>query len=190
MVELMANRDKPFGDIRSQNAVILFADIVGFTPFAERVGPEESIHLLRQFHEEMESIIFRHEGTLDKFLGDGVMASFGTPNVREDDSQRALLCVKDMVDVVLPHGLSISVGAHRGEVVLGDVGSERRLEFATIGDTVNVAARLEAATRSAKVRALVSDACITDASTQEPFKYVGPLNLRGRTEALNVWQMK
>ncbi len=190
MVELMANRDKPFGDIRSQQVVILFADIVGFTPFAERVGPEEAIHLLRQFHEQMENIIFRHEGTLDKFLGDGVMASFGTPHVREDDSQRAILCVKDMVDVELPHGLSIAVGAHRGEVVLGDVGSERRLEFATIGDTVNVAARLEAATRQAKVRALVSDAFMVDLVAKEPFEYAGPLKLRGRKEALSVWKLK
>ena len=173
MVELMANQDKPFGDIRSQQVVILFADIVGFTPYAERAGPEEAIHLLRQFHEKMENIIFQHEGTLDKFLGDGVMACFGTPHVREDDSKRALFCVKDMVDVELPHGLTISVGAHLGEVVLGDVGSKRRLEFATIGDTVNVAARLEAATRKAKVRALVSDVCIRDAGAKNRSNTLG-----------------
>ncbi len=190
MVELMANRDKPFGEIRTQNVVIIFADIVGFTTFAERVGPHEAIRLLRHFHEQMESIIFRHEGTLDKFLGDGVMASFGTPQTREDDSERALLCVKDILDVDLPHGLTISVGAHRGEVVLGDVGSERRLEFATIGDTVNVAARLEAATRQANVRAFVSDSCIKETTAIEPFTHTGPIELRGRKEPLNVWQVE
>lgn len=189
MVDLMANRDKPFGEIRSQTVVIVFADIVGFTAFAERTEPETAIRLLRQFHEQMENIIFRHEGTLDKFLGDGVMASFGTPDVRKDDAQRALACVKDMVDVVLPDGLRVAVGAHRGEVVLGDVGSERRLEFATIGDTVNVAARLEAATREAGVRALVSDACVREAENRERFDHHGPLKLRGRKEPIEVWHL-
>ena len=137
----------------------------------------------------MESIIFRHHGTLDKFLGDGVMASFGTPNVGKDDSQRALECIKDVADVLLPQGLSISVGAHRGTVVLGEVGSSRRLEFATIGDTVDVAARLEVATRQSDVRALVSDALIMDAGAQAPFEHVGPLEIRGREEPIDVWQL-
>ncbi len=189
MVDLMANRDKPFGEIRSQTVVIVFADIVGFTAFAERTEPQAAIRLLRQFHENMERIIFRHEGTLDKFLGDGVMASFGTPDVRPDDAKRACACVREMAEVILPEGLSISVGAHRGDVVLGDVGSERRLEFATIGDTVNVAARLEAATREAGVRALVSDACLADAGDKNPFEYHGPLTLRGRKEPIDVWRL-
>ncbi|CAN0295921.1 unnamed protein product, partial [Discosporangium mesarthrocarpum] len=189
MVDLMASRDKPFGDIRSQEAVIVFADIVGFTQFAERVGPREAIDLLRQFHAEMERLIFLHEGTLDKFLGDGVMASFGTPDTRTDDSDRALRCIVDMTGVSLPHGLSIVVGAHRGEVILGDVGSTRRLEFATIGDTVNVAARLESSTRQAGVRALVSDALMADADEKGPFEYIGPLDVRGRNEAIKVWSI-
>ena len=87
MVEMMANRDKTFGEVRSQEVVIVFADIVGFTAFAERNEPEETIRLLGKFHEELENIIFKHEGTLDKFLGDGVMASFGTPLTRDDDSR-------------------------------------------------------------------------------------------------------
>ena len=187
MVELMANRDQPFGDVRSQEVVIVFADIVGFTAHAERNDPEQTIRLLGQFHEQLESIIFKHEGTLDKFLGDGVMASFGTPLTRPDDSDRALRCVAEMVEVELPDGLSISVGAHRGKVVLGDVGSERRLEFATIGDTVNVAARLEASTRKAGVRALVSDALVKDAENVESYERFGPLQLRGRKEEMDVW---
>lgn len=190
MVDLLADRDKPFGETRSQVVVIVFADIVGFTRFAEAEDPETTIQLLRSFHEQMESIIFQNNGTLDKFLGDGVMASFGTPNVGDDDSKRALECIKDMADVSLPLGLSISVGAHRGTVVFGEVGSSRRLEFATIGDTVNVAARLEAATRKSKVRALVSDAVISDAGVREPFEHAGPLKIRGRAEAIDVWQFR
>lgn len=190
MVELLAQRDKPFGETRTQVVVIVFADIVGFTRFAEDAGPEKTIRLLRDVHEQMENIIFRNSGTLDKFLGDGVMASFGTPNVGEDDSQRALECIKEMAELSLPEGLSISVGAHRGTVVLGEVGSSRRLEFATIGDTVNVAARLEAATRNANVRALVSDAVIEDAGVQKPFEHAGPLDIRGRAEPIDVWQLR
>ncbi|MEP5180957.1 MAG: adenylate/guanylate cyclase domain-containing protein [Rhizobiaceae bacterium] len=189
MIEMMATRDNPFGEIRSQEVVILFADIVGFTAFAERNEPKKTIELLGRFHEQMERIIFSHEGTLDKFLGDGVMASFGTPLTRDDDSDRALRCIEEMVNVDLPDDLSVSVGAHRGTVVLGDVGSKRRLEFATIGDTVNVAARLEASTRAAGVRALVSDALVQDASTTGGFEHSGMQKLRGRKEAIDVWHL-
>ena len=190
MVELMAARDKPFGEVRSADVVIIFADIVGFTTYAEKAGPQDTIGLLRQFHEDMERIIFRHEGTLDKFLGDGVMASFGTPDTRADDSDRALRCVRDMLNVKLPSGLTVSVGAHRGTVVLGDVGSKRRLEFATIGDTVNVAARLEATTRSAGVNAVVSDQVISQASSSGPFEHFGPVSLKGREDPIDVWHLK
>ncbi len=189
MVELLADRDKPFGETRSQTVVIVFADIVGFTRFAEVADADATIQLLRNFHEKMEDIIFRNNGTLDKFLGDGVMASFGTPNVHKDDSLRALECIKDMADLSLPEGLSISVGAHRGKVVLGEVGSSRRLEFATVGDTVNVAARLEAATRQLDVRALVSAEVIADAGVQNPFEHAGPLKIKGRVEPIDVWRL-
>lgn len=189
MVDLLANRDNPFGQVRTQEVIIVFADIVGFTSFAESNEPEKTIQVLRQFHEQLESVIFKHQGTLDKFLGDGVMASFGTPHTSDDDSNRALKCIEEMVETELPEGLSISVGAHRGKVVLGEVGSKRRLEFATIGDTVNVAARLEAATRQAGVRALVSNDLIADTSTVGPFDHLGMLQIRGRKEPIDVWRL-
>ncbi len=190
MVELLANRDRPFGDVRSQDVVIVFADLVGFTAFAERHEPEETIRLLSRYHEQLESIIFKHEGTLDKFLGDGVMASFGTPFVRDDDAERALRCVEEMAEIQLTDGLSISVGAHRGKVVLGDVGSERRLEFAIVGDTVNVASRLESSTRESGVRACVSDELMQTAEYAGNFVRAGSLVVRGRKEAIAVWRLK
>ena len=79
MVDRLADQDHPFANIRSQSVAVLFADIVGFTQMAEQGNPEKVVHLLRQFHAHMEHCVFNNNGTLDKFLGDGVMASFGSP---------------------------------------------------------------------------------------------------------------
>ena len=79
IVDQMTERDQPLGAVRSQVVAVMFVDIVGFTSLAERSSPDEMVTLLRQFHQRMESAVFEHGGTLDKFLGDGLMATFGIP---------------------------------------------------------------------------------------------------------------
>jgi adenylate cyclase len=145
----------------------MFIDIVGFTQFAARHTPEEVVTFLRDFHGRMEQAVFQHEGTLDKFLGDGLMATFGTPEPGPSDALNALNCAREMMRVMEEWNrqreqageeiIHLSIGVHYGDVVIGDVGSERRLEFAVLGDTVNVASRLEALTRPLGVHTVLSD---------------------------------
>lgn len=156
VVAELSGNDEPLKQVRTQDVAVLFADIVGFTRYAEGRSPTEVIGTLREFHERMEREVFRHQGTLDKYLGDGLMATFGTPFTSEHDAGNALLCALAMIGSIDELNrernnrdeppIRLSVGLHYGQVVLGDIGLNR-LEFAVIGNTVNVASRLESLTR-------------------------------------------
>ncbi|WP_299650408.1 adenylate/guanylate cyclase domain-containing protein [uncultured Tateyamaria sp.] len=196
MVEELSTKDEPLGQIRSHDAAVLFVDIVGFTTYANGRPAEEVIETLRAFHARMESEVFAHGGTLDKYLGDGLMATFGTPLPLEDDAARAVACVRAMVDRMdalnadrgtdgLPE-IDARFGLHFGPVVLGDIGANR-LEFAVLGDTVNVASRLEAMTRGLDVRAIVSDAIMVAAGGTDGFHRAPDQTVRGVAKPLPVW---
>ncbi|WP_299700895.1 adenylate/guanylate cyclase domain-containing protein [uncultured Tateyamaria sp.] len=198
MVEELSTKDEPLGQIRSHDAAVLFVDIAGFTAYADKRPAQEVIETLRAFHARMESEVFAHGGTLDKYLGDGLMATFGTPLPLQDDAARAVACVKAMADRMdalnvdrradgLPE-IDARFGLHYGPVVLGDIGANR-LEFAVLGDTVNVANRLEAMTRALNVRAIVSDAVVTAAGASEGFRRAPDQSVRGVAERLPVWVM-
>ncbi|TAJ87891.1 MAG: adenylate/guanylate cyclase domain-containing protein [Reyranella sp.] len=203
MVDELATASSDVGAVRSQDVAVLFADIVGFTKLAERETPETVVELLRRCHAVIEQAIFANGGTLDKYLGDGVMATFGTPRISPADCANALAAARDIVEGVasantglvaagLPP-LQISVGVHFGPAILGNIGSERRLEFATLGDTVNVASRLESATRALGCRIVASDALVsrvgegTQGAVTGGFRRVPALSLRGREAPIDVW---
>ena len=136
IVEELAEQDEPLGAVRAQSVAVLFADIVGFTRIAESQTPGEVVGFLREFHARLERCVFDHGGTLDKFLGDGVMATFGTPVSGEHDAANAVGCAHAMVEEIAAWNrerqatgaaeVKLSIGVHYGEVVLGDIGSERR----------------------------------------------------------------
>lgn len=167
VVEELSQNDDPLKQVRKENIAVLFIDIVGFTRFAAGRDPYEVIEVLRGFHARMETEVFRHYGTLDKYLGDGLMATFGTPVVGARDASNALACARAMIDVIDRWNLErrragepeikAGIGIHYGAAVLGDIGANR-LEFAVIGDAVNVAAKLEAMTRVLDCRLVMSDA--------------------------------
>jgi len=204
IVDNLATRDQPLGDVREQPVAVLFADIVGFTKMAEAQSPDAIVALLRDFHSRMEACVFDNGGTLDKFLGDGLMATFGTPDTSPDDAMHALQCAQSMNTVMkdwnaarkqsnLP-AIQLSVGIHFGQVVLGDIGSERRLEYAVLGDVVNVASRLEALTRPLNASVLVSDAVIEaaggpDIAEKLGYTATGPQEIRGREQTISGWQL-
>ena len=135
--------------MRTQNAAVLFVDIVGLTAFADARTPEEVVRILREFHALMKQEVFRHNGTLDKYLGDGLMATFGTPFVGKADASNALSCAQAMIaaadrwnnqrQTAGETPIRVSFGLHYGPVVLGDIGLTC-LEFAVIGSTVNAEA--------------------------------------------------
>jgi adenylate cyclase len=205
MVDQLATQDRPFGRTREQDIGVLFADMVGFTRFAENSSPDELIQLLREFHSRVARTIFDHGGTLDKFIGDCVMATFGTPSTSGDDATRTIACCRavsaniavwntERAAAGLPP-VSIGVGAHYGRVVIGDIGDERRLEFAVLGDTVNVASRLEGLTRELSSTILISDelaqAARSEAAGEDHlmggFARTEPHILRNRSEPVFLW---
>lgn len=166
VVEQLSQNDEPLKQVRKENIAVLFIDIIGFTKFSAGRDPYEVIEVLRGFHARMEAEVFHHHGTLDKYLGDGLMATFGTPVPTPLDAVNALSCARSMVDIIDRWNLErrrageeeiqVGIGVHFGPVVLGDIGANR-LEFAVIGDAVNVAAKLEAMTREMGARVVVSD---------------------------------
>lgn len=166
MVERLANREDVLGANRVQPVAVMFADIVGFTALADRLTPDGVVTLVRRFDAVMEAVVFEHDGTLDKFLGDGVMATFGTPEPGPKDAANALACGLAMQRAMAEFNttqaeagepaIRLAIGIHYGDVVIGDVGSERRLELAVLGDVVNVASRLEAANRPENAAIIVS----------------------------------
>ncbi len=181
VVESLSHNDEPLKQVRKENVAVLFIDIVGFTRFAAGRDPYEVIEVLRGFHARMEAEVFRHHGTLDKYLGDGLMATFGTPVTTPLDASNALACGRSMVDVIDRWNLErkragepeiqVGIGVHYGPVVLGDIGANR-LEFAVIGDAVNVAAKLEALTRDFGARIVVSDAARAQSLIETPSETV------------------
>jgi adenylate cyclase len=170
MIEQLADADRPLAEVRTETVAVLFADIVGFTGLSEVKTPEQVIALLREFHARMQAVVFAHQGTLDKYLGDGLMATFGTPRPGRRDAANGLAAARHMAETVQAWNrlrqeqgaepIRIGIGLHWGPVVLGDIGGENRLEFATIGDTVNVASRLEQMTRELGAEIVASGALV------------------------------
>lgn len=201
MIDELAETDVPLGQTRHQDVSVLFADIVGFTSLAAQRTPEQVIALLRDFQGRMEGCAFAHRGTVDKYIGDAVMVTFGTPYPAADDARRALACAHAMLEAIADWNrqriaedeppIRIGIGIHHGAAVLGDIGSKRRLEFAVVGDTVNVASRIEGLTRALGVDLLVSDSFMSRAREEgadtAAFADLGPQVLRGREEPVQVW---
>jgi adenylate cyclase len=208
MVDRLAQADQPLGAVRAQPVAVLFADIAGFTRLAEYEAPERVIALLRGLHARLEAAVFEHHGTLDKYLGDGVMATFGTPDAGPDDAANALASARAMLASIdawnrdraarAESPLRLSIAIHYGEVVLGDVGSARRLEFAVIGDVVNVASRLEELASELGTRLVVSDALVEaaraapgrQATALAGLERAAPRVLRGRTAPVALWALR
>ncbi|WP_342641382.1 adenylate/guanylate cyclase domain-containing protein [Rhodoligotrophos ferricapiens] len=199
VAEAMASKaDLGFGEPTRRNVAVMFADIIGFTGLSERLSAEQIFDLLRSFQTRSCRIVFEHGGTLDKFLGDGFMATFGGLEHQADAAQRALSCALALQEEMKKWNakrrhraaseIKVAIGLHYGEVVVGNLGADRRIEFTVVGDVVNVASRLEAATRELGVRILVSDACLAAAglSAAGEFDRVLNISLRGKSSTIRA----
>ncbi|MBR1209813.1 adenylate/guanylate cyclase domain-containing protein [Bradyrhizobium sp. JYMT SZCCT0180] len=204
VVEQLSKNDDPLKQVRTQNVAVLFTDIVDFTAYADGRSPMEVIGTLRQFHERMEREVFRHAGTLDKYLGDGLMATFGTPFTSDSDAGNALRCAQAMIGSIAELNrerntrneppIKLSVGLHYGQVVLGDIGLNR-LEFAVIGTAVNAASRLEALTREYGCALVASDELVQRAraetgSSSDDFLHLvkkPARTIRGLEQPVGIW---
>ncbi|WP_415220821.1 adenylate/guanylate cyclase domain-containing protein [Pseudophaeobacter arcticus] len=206
VVEQLSQNDEPLKQVKIQNVAVLFIDIIGFTRLASGRDPHQVIALLRGFHGRMEREVFRHNGTLDKYLGDGLMATFGTPSAGERDASNALECALAMQESLAIWNrerrrmgepeIQAGIGIHFGETLLGDIGANR-LEYAVIGTAVNVAARLEEMTRRLKTPIAMSDALRLQAQLEQPnfdlshgFECHPDQEVRGLDETMKVWAQR
>jgi adenylate cyclase len=204
VVEELSKNDEPLKQVRTQHVAVLFVDIVGFTTFAEARTPEDVVRTLREFQALMEQEVFRYSGTLNKYLGDGLMATFGTPFVGEVDASNALRCAQAMIAAADRWSaerkatdeppMRVSFGLHYGPVVLGDIGLTC-LEFAVVGSTVNAASRLEALTRKLDCALVASDDLVKRAKAELggvdelflPMMAQAPQTVRGLEHPIAIW---
>ena len=181
----------------SQTITILFADIRGFTRISEHAPPERIVSLLNRYFSAMTDIIFAHGGTLDKYLGDGLMALFGAPTATPDDANNALNAAVAMQRRVLGINLElgkeglpeigVGMGLHTGEVIVGYIGSERRSEYTAIGDAVNTCSRLESNAKGGEI--LMSDATAKAARSRYKLKPRDPITVKNREQPVVLWEV-
>lgn len=185
-------------DAQDRDVSILFADIVGFTSISEKLTPSEVGRFLNYYFSQLTSIIFKYEGTLDKFIGDALMAVFGAPIAQKDHAFRAVSAALEMRDRVaqlqfkkevgLELELHVRIGINSGTVVAGDIGSPQRMEYTVIGDTVNAASRLEEEVAE-------PDCIVIGERTWKPirkyfkFKEIGKFNVRGREGSIKCFKV-
>jgi adenylate cyclase len=177
---------------------VVFADVVGFTPLAEARGAEQVVALLNELFSVLSEIVFRHGGTVDKFIGDCIMAVWGAPVAQEDHAERALAAAEDMMRFLETANeewrekydieLRLGIGVNSGEAIVGNIGSDKRMEYTVIGDVVNVAARLEAIAQPNQV--LVAESTRKLVGEKFLLRELGSKKLTGRKNETIVFALE
>jgi adenylate cyclase len=178
---------------------VLFCDIRNFTRFANALPPEEVVAFLNEYFAEMIEAIFGHQGTLDKFLGDGLMAVFGAPL---DDPQHELHAVMAALEMQTrlqrlrerwpgdKGAIASGIGIHTGDAIVGNIGSEQRMEYTAIGDTVNIASRLEAATKEHGCEILLSESTAEGLGDTFSLRQIDDIQCRGVAQLLKIYTVE
>jgi adenylate cyclase len=180
-----------------REVTVLFCDVRGFTPLTERLSPEEVVLLLNDFYTLMIETTFKHDGTLDKFIGDAVMAIFGAPIAHPDHSLQAVRTALAMQAGVVElnerrqkagkEPISVGIGVSAGEAVAGTVGTEDRMEYTVIGDTVNLAARLESNAKMGQI--LISHPTYESVRDAVQVRPLGAIRVKGKEEEVEVYEV-
>lgn len=192
--------DFRFGSVEKRYVAILFSDVQGFTSLSEKIDPGEAVVLLNRYLNEMVDIIYKHGGTLDKIMGDGVMAYFGAlPPLAKPEAaavqcalemQRAMKLWREASENAGVPALKIRIGIHAGEVVVGEIGAKKQLGYTIIGDAVNIAARLEPLNKKFESEILVSQAIKDKLDTTFQTVFMGELEIRGREEGILAYSIQ
>lgn len=182
-----------------RKVTVVFTDIRQFTHVSEDLPPEKVVSLLNEYFAVMVDIIFKNQGSLDKFIGDGMMVEFGAPL---DDPLQELHAVTTAIEMQQAikklstkwqsegwPAIKLGIGVHSGIAIVGNIGSERRIEYTAIGDTVNVASRLEQLTKELKTPILISEATVKAIENNFKFKNLGPFVLHGRVHPIVVYAL-
>ncbi|HOX28550.1 MAG TPA: adenylate/guanylate cyclase domain-containing protein, partial [bacterium] len=184
---------------KKQMVTVLFSDIRGFTVFSEKYAPEEVVARLNEYLSAMVDVIFENEGTLDKFIGDAVMAVFGSPIAHDDDPLRAVKTALDMQRRL--NGLNekwtsegreplvIGIGINTGEVIAGNIGDMRRMEYTVIGDNVNLASHIEGLTKNFNCPILMSASTYELVKDKVVAKNLGSVSMKGKLREVEIYEL-
>jgi len=177
---------------------IMFVDIRGFTHFSESRDPKDVVTFLNNYFGHLTEIVFRHDGVVDKFLGDGLMAFFNAPIENPDFVKNAVECCIEIREfsqkssIFFGNGsfvLKIGIALHVGEALIGNIGSERKMEYTAIGDTVNTTSRLESLNKEFKTDIIVSEAVKSEVADSFEFKDLGETPIRGKEQSLRLFEL-
>ena len=178
---------------------VLFSDIRGFTSMSEQMSAQDVSQFLNEYFSAMEPIVTKHNGIINKFIGDAVMAVFGEPIQDENHSKNAVLCGMEMLEKVeeldkkwLAEGkkaIKIGIGINTGEVFVGNIGSEKRMEYTVIGDTVNLASRLESYNKTYNTQILISSSTYENSKDIINVNKISNVEIRGKSELLDIYEV-
>jgi len=174
---------------------VLFSDLRDFTTLAEKMDTPEIVALLNDYFEEMVGVVFEHGGTLDKYIGDGLMVYFGAPVAQDDHAARAVRCALAMQERLTGFNaakntrapLLMGIGIHTGPAVVGSIGASHRREYTAIGDTVNVAARIEQLCKPLNETILISEDTRSRSGDVVALRSVSQCTVKGRGAAVQVF---
>jgi adenylate cyclase len=182
-----------------RDLTVLFSDIRGFTSISEKLAPEAVVKTLNEHLNMMVSVIFKYGGTLDKFVGDCVMAFWGAPLPQPNHAELAARAALEMIDGLEKLNqkwqsegrptLKIGVGINSGEMLFGNIGSEQRMDFTVIGDNVNLGSRLESATKDLHASIVISDATYQRVRDLAKVRPLGEILVKGKEHRIQVYEL-
>ncbi len=189
--------DIPLGGNRVQVS-ILFADIRGFTSLSEKHDPQHVVSILNTYFSMMVDIIVKNKGTLDKYIGDGILAFYGAPITREEHAELAVCSAREMIsqldvlnkELALDTPLRIGIGIHSGEAIVVNIGSKRKMEYTVIGDTVNTASRVEGLTKELKASILITGETFSRLRDKNNIIPEKEIILRGKTKPIALYRVE
>ena len=197
--QMMATQDLSTLNKRSDISII-FSDIRGFTTLSEKLSPEEVVALLNPYLEAMSKVIYKHGGTVDKYEGDAIIAFFGEPVPYKDHAVRALRASLDMRKALVelkdqwakegrPSKIEMGIGINSGEVFVGMVGSEQRINYTVIGDNANLASRLQDLTKTYDWPILISESTYQHVKNEFDCEFADAVTVKGKTKVVNVYKV-
>lgn len=182
-----------------KKATVLFSDIRDFTSMSEKLPPEDIVVFLNEYFTEMVSIITKYEGVLDKFIGDAILAVFGAPISRHGDAHRAVFAALEMHQRLKifnekrskagKNNINIGIGINTGELVAGNIGSEVRMEYTVIGDTVNLSERIEELNKEFGTKILISEDTYNEIKDEVEVREIQSVSIRGKEQKITVYEV-
>jgi len=192
--------DKEIRNGELLDAALLFCDIRSFTPIAERLSPNQVVHMLNAYYSIMSEVIKKHNGVINQFVGDEIFVSFGAPVPIPDPEMSSVKCALEMIDKlaeisrnlddILTEDMAIGVGIHFGSIVAGNLGSYDRLSYSITGDAVNAAKRIESMTKKIKNAILISEPIYQKTKDMISTKRWGRVKIKGKREKIRIYQVR